>query len=773
MGEEDNREALIAPEVEVSTNVSTVPVPVPATGKDGILTVEHENAACLDTSLKQDTKELNPEELFLLDPVAQAAAQNVAMEHRIFLQAILQLLAQRDQLALGADVNDPYTIKIGPLKKASHLIKGVWKVKYVEIRKGLFSYYEDAPSTRPATGDTGTGTGTGTGTAGTTSGQAGGDLLRKSIPLRASTCTCRPVKVQHMAFPNSQSGFIFELTVSGSRRLWMANSKKEREAWIHAVRDAMVGKSVVRGESSLDYEYESEAKKGKSRRPGSSIPAQSPFKNDLIHYLKVQTKIKTARSKTHYLGSLKRCVGVPLNVPVQWIREHVESSSSSITGAEAFREEDVSVGMKQLWKDMLRDSVSINGKIYKGDDPHGPERIMGALARCIMRVDRSTEQAHIGDKHRITEAQALSYARDVLLACNRTRSGGDSYYCFDTLCNNSHLVALCPSSTEADPMKIVVGHAGAEQSLSNSTNRLPTELSGWLNIRHPGHKNWKSRFCVLSAGMLSYYEQALPRPHGLRGQVNLTDASIDLGEKPRGLLSILGSRANEDESSAAPTNHPIMRITTREKSKEIRFLDQMQFSLWSKALEKEADSQLLSGSKNSSSKPRISLTPLSDEIATAKVPPPSKKIPLDSEIPVANLEDTTEFPKSTKTNNKAKHSSLPLSSTSVRTMSSIVVSAQASTQYKICTLDPQGDDKEDTWAMVQTQFLQGFRLSGGVRGRIIRGEEIVQLNILEGLVTQETFDSVFHLGEGIGSTTTTDSVLEASLSNIAVPANQK
>jgi hypothetical protein len=75
--------------------------------------------------------------------------------------------------------------------------------------------------------------------------------------------------------------------------------------------------------------------------------------------------------------------------------------------------------------------------------------------------------------------------------------------------------------------------------------------------------------------------------------------------------------------------------------------------------------------------------------------------------------------------------------------------------------------------MVQTQFLQGFRLSGGVRGRIIRGEEIVQLNILEGLVTQETFDSVFHLGEGIGSTTTTDSVLEASLSNIAVPANQK
>jgi hypothetical protein len=710
MGEEDNRESLIVPEVNVST--------VPAMGKDGMTAASENDRNSAHSTISRPTGDTatflntsnstslnpNPEELFLRDPVAQAAAQNVAMEHRIFLQALLQLLAQRDQLALGADVNDPYTIKIGPLKKASHLIKGVWKVKYVEIRKGLFSYYEDAPSTRPATGERPTaaaaaaaGTGTGSET-GTNSGEAAGDLLRKSIPLRASTCTCRPVKVQHMAFPNSQSGFIFELTVSGSRRLWMANSKKEREAWIHAVRDAMVGKSVVRGESSLDYEYESEAKKGKSRRPGSSIPAQSPFKNDLIHYLKVQTKIKTARSKTHYLGSLKRCVGVPLNVPVQWIREHVESSSSSITGAEAFREEDVSVGMKQLWKDMLRDSVSINGKIYKGDDPHGPERIMGALARCIMRVDRSTEQAHIGDKHRITEAQALSYARDVLLACNRTRSGGDSYYCFDTLCNNSHLVALCPSSTEADPMKIVVGHAGAEQSLSNSTNRLPTELSGWLNIRHPGHKNWKSRFCVLSAGMLSYYEQALPRPHGLRGQVNLTDASIDLGEKPRGLLSILGSRANEDESSAAPTNHPIMRITTREKSKEIRFLDQMQFSLWSKALEKEADSQLLSGSKNSSSKPRISLTPLSDEIATAKVPPPSKKIPLDSEIPVANLEDTTEFPKSTKTNNKAKHSSLPLSSTSVRTMSSIVVSAQASTQYKICTLDPQGDDKEDTWA---------------------------------------------------------------------------
>ena len=38
--------------------------------------------------------------------------------------------------------------------------------------------------------------------------------------------------------------------------------------------------------------------------------------------------------------------------------------------------------LAQLWKDMKRDTVSINGRVLKGE--LGPEAIVGALTRCIL-----------------------------------------------------------------------------------------------------------------------------------------------------------------------------------------------------------------------------------------------------------------------------------------------------------------------------------------------------------------------------------------------------
>ena len=42
--------------------------------------------------------------------------------------------------------------------------------------------------------------------------------------------------------------------------------------------------------------------------------------------------------------------------------------------------------------------------------------------------------------------------------------------------------------------------------------------------------------------------------------------------------------------------------------------------------------------------------------------------------------------------------------------------------------------------MLRTNFLQNFRLSGGPNGRMTRGEEIVQLDCMKGLVTEDAFD---------------------------------
>jgi hypothetical protein len=62
-----------------------------------------------------------------------------------------------------------------------------------------------------------------------------------------------------------------------------------------------------------------------------------------------------------------------------------------------------------------------------------------------------------------------------------------------------------------------------------------------------------------------------------------------------------------------------------------------------------------------------------------------------------------------------------------RAFSRVRISARAMTEYKICTTDPQGDES-DTWATLTATFLQRFRITGG---RIVRGEEIVQVGVTE------------------------------------------
>ena len=62
-----------------------------------------------------------------------------------------------------------------------------------------------------------------------------------------------------------------------------------------------------------------------------------------------------------------------------------------------------------------------------------------------------------------------------------------------------------------------------------------------------------------------------------------------------------------------------------------------------------------------------------------------------------------------------------------RSFSRVRISVQATSEYKVCTTDPQGDES-DTWAVLSATFLQRFRITGG---RIVRGEEIVQVGVSE------------------------------------------
>lgn len=362
-------------------------------------------------------------------------------------------------------------------------------------------------------------------------------------------------------------------------------------------------------------------------------------------------------------------------------------------------------------------TLKINGEVYHGDSGHAPERMMGALARRIMLYGRSnlnsddeeTEQsAHTGNvsKYDMSESQALSYARDILLSGKRTRSGGDSYFCVDTLCNNPSLIVVVPSSTEAEPLSISVSRDDDDEiGPSDSYSK-----SGWLRTRRRTRNSWTKLYFVLSEGTLSYYEQALPRPHGIQGQMMVAEATITV---------------SREEARSDSNNNFVLNIVTKDKSRErqILFESEERLLVWLYALECTAKSKggatpaplvsvmrgvlRMSGAKsNDDSSTAISPRSEGTSLAEASLKEHVASLGLDFNALEQRLADYA-----------------------AQTSATVKVSIQAITSYKICTLDPQGDDSEDTWAAVDATFLQDFRVSGGPNGRIVRGEEMVRVDV--------------------------------------------
>lgn len=60
--------------------------------------------------------------------VDTSTVNNFLVEHRIFLNAALNLFTEKDHRATELGMMDPIVLKAGALKKASHLMNGVWYV---------------------------------------------------------------------------------------------------------------------------------------------------------------------------------------------------------------------------------------------------------------------------------------------------------------------------------------------------------------------------------------------------------------------------------------------------------------------------------------------------------------------------------------------------------------------------------------------------------------------------------------------------------------------
>ena len=580
---------------------------------------------------------------------------NFAMEHRIFLKAILGLLNERDKKATEIGMNDPNTLKAGSLKKASHIVSGVWKVKFVEVRRGMFSYYEDA-----ASGD---------------QKKFGGSLLRKNIPLDHNSCRCRPVKIHRQGMNMVAQGEIFELRVGKSRRLWLAKSRDERQSWIQAINDAMVGGSVTQGSVQGHH--------GK----GNHVSSKSPYKSDLKKFLRLQSTLKGAKQRADYLPAIRELLGEKLDVPVQWIKSQVErTTSNTSTTPGAFHEAAISSGIEQLWKDLERDRISINGELFGGDAKgHSPEKIVAGLARQIIEVSNSSTT-----KSSTRESEAFAYARDVMLSCNRTRSGGDSYFCVDTLCSNPDLIVTIPSSREAEPLSVTVE---LDETESGTAGHGLKSKTGWIRTRTRVQRSWRKRFFVLSEGTLSIYRNASPIPNGLRGQMVIKDATISV-----------------DRARDKSTNF-VACITTKDGliDRFLYFNSEDKMLPWLYSLELTAINPAPPKHKRSKSKDTSQVTEATTEQSLQDLANLSMKEHVSNlELVIDDLDERLERLGANKS-------------------STVKVSVEAKTEYTICTTDPQGDG-EDNWATINSTFLQSFNISAG---RILRGEEIVRLHVSE------------------------------------------
>jgi len=582
---------------------------------------------------------------------ADLACLNFAMEHRIFLRALLGLLNERENTATEIGMNDPNVIKCGPLKKASHLISGGWKMKYVEIRRGMLTYFEDAVS-----GD-----------------KDACSLLQKNIPLDSNETSCRAVKILRDGL-NMVPGAIFELKVGKFGRLWMARSRTERQTWIQAINDAMVGRSVT--QDSLNAH-------GKS----GAVNSRSPYKEDLKQYLKVKAMLKNAKSKKEYINGMANLAAIDsLDIPIRWIMGQVDtnngrSDNNNVDGA--FVQKSINSGVEQLWRDLCRDTVMINEQLFNGDKGHGPEKMLGALTRNIVAVSRSDSKYY---RYAIPECKAVAYARDILLSINRTRSGGDSYFCIDTLSSNSDLVVLVPSSREADPLTITVEIDESEEFADDCANDNKT---GWIRTRNTSQKSWRKRFFILSETTLSFYRHATPRPHGFRKQIGITDAAISL-----------------DKAKDRPGYFVICIDPKGGFQERYLYFDSVDKAIgWAHALECVAKSSNRDEFVKRSLRHSINLpSGESRQIIEQAMKNHLSNIGLDSN-------DTDDR----------------LARLSAKKYSRVRISVQASAEYKICTNDPQGDDG-DTWAVLTATFLQRFRITSG---RIVCGEEIVRVGVSE------------------------------------------
>lgn len=429
----------------------------------------------------------------LLDPthLTRQLANAFVAEHASILEAVLQLLAERDQVGVEGSTEFQDNIwKKGSLKKLSFAVgrrnqgpavAGAWKVKYVEIRQGNLCYYEDD----------------------------GGAGHPKTIHLRQADTT---IQESNYCSTNRGPGFVFELIVQGSpTKYWMASSEAERQGWMRAIQAATIGDEGDGWRRELDLQ---------------------PYEESLQLYTSLRDALQQADTQKLYLSAIQLAIKelASLQVPVQWVRELSEKELSPVLlgtfKPPRFRsspQKRLRSSIAEFWNMMRQTTFTINGLTVPRKSQMASERVVGALTRCILEFDKASMQKEEHDdvNIKISELQAVSYARHILLSVLRGIDRQDISCAVKYLLVNP-FVTVESHRTMDEPVHMEVSFAG--EDLPDDFPE-PEDLAAWVwtRTRKMNLTGWKQRhmYAVLSGTVLSFYEAAEPRPHGLRGQLVL------------------------------------------------------------------------------------------------------------------------------------------------------------------------------------------------------------------------------------------------------------
>ena len=247
----------------------------------------------------------------------------------------------------------------------------------------------------------------------------------------------------------------------------------------------------------------------RSPRGGNSTEgAVAPYADDIAKFISIRLAVQQMSSREAYKQLLRRLMTgsggtKDVTVPVFYVKSSLGGNFQMASNDMLSRQTLLSLNNSQVWKDLQRDQISINGEVISGAE-RGAEGILGTLVRTIiekadairtiLRVSALNEaKRNPGAKvstmeyptFELSEGQVLACARDLLVLCGRTQSGGDTYFCVDSMLVSKEasngLCFLAPLAT-TEPLEVTVTVVESDvrkqrQNITKATNDIADDIS--------------------------------------------------------------------------------------------------------------------------------------------------------------------------------------------------------------------------------------------------------------------------------------------------------